>query len=215
MYVNKDIPELDDFPERDFELESLICGEQQEIDYDAVEPDIGWIDNDLSDTELINLARFGQTYAIPEKYADTDVRIYRIWCTMKQRCMDPNQKDYPKYGGRGIRVCNEWMSNFRLFYTWAIYNGYTDTFTIDRIDSNGNYEPNNCRWISMAAQQSNRSSNANYTINGETHTLKQWCDIRGANYTRAKKRRQAGWDIERILKPVSEIPALSARYGLR
>lgn len=83
-------------------------------------------------------------------------RIYRIWQAMRNRCGNPNKPDYKYYGGRGISVCEEWKNSFEPFYKWAMSNGYNDTLTIDRIDVNGNYEPNNCRWVTMAEQNKNK-----------------------------------------------------------
>ena len=87
-------------------------------------------------------------------------RLYKVWIGMRQRCNDPNQKSYPDYGGRGIRVCQEW-DNFEAFESWAMSNGYDPNSvnrecTIDRIDVNGNYEPSNCRWVSAAVQNKNK-----------------------------------------------------------
>lgn len=78
---------------------------------------------------------------------------------MKQRCRDVKAINYKHYGGKGIRVCDEWRENFQAFYDWAMANGYRDDLTIDRIDTKKNYEPSNCRWATMKEQQNNRSNN--------------------------------------------------------
>lgn len=83
-------------------------------------------------------------------------RPYRIWIGIKSRCRNPNDTGYRWYGGRGINVCNEWNDDFNSFYEWSMTHGYSDDLTIDRIDVNGDYEPSNCRWITMAEQSSNK-----------------------------------------------------------
>lgn len=101
-------------------------------------------------------------------------RIYEIWCGIKKRCYNKNDKNYPKYGGRGISVCEEWKNDFSIFFSWAISHGYKDNLTIDRINNNGNYEPNNCRWITHAEQQRNRTNNIFIEKDGIKKTLSEW-----------------------------------------
>lgn len=84
-------------------------------------------------------------------------RLYRIWKDMKRRCKNKNRRNYHNYGGRGIKVCDEWDSDYLNFRDWSIKNGYSDELSIDRIDNDGNYEPNNCRWISQQLQLINTS----------------------------------------------------------
>lgn len=93
---------------------------------------------------------------------------------MKQRCLNPNNHKYQRYGGRGIKVCNEWLKDFYTFNYWALSHGYKKGLSIDRIDVNGNYEPNNCRWASQKVQQNNRENNYRLTIEGQTKTLAEW-----------------------------------------
>lgn len=125
----------------------------------------------------------------------SDSRIYRIWQNMKRRCYNSNYKYYSYYGKKGVTMCDEWKNNFESFYEWSMSAGYSDKLTIDRINSNGNYEPDNCRWITRKEQQNNISSNLNFTINGETKTLAQWCEIYKAPHERTRYRVKNGWDI--------------------
>ena len=84
-------------------------------------------------------------------------RLYRIWHDMKNRCFYEKDKKYSYYGGRGITICNEWKDNFEKFKAWAVANGYKENLTIDRINNNGNYDPSNCRWVTMKEQCKNRA----------------------------------------------------------
>lgn len=110
------------------------------------------------------------------KHGKTGTRIYNIWRSMKKRCYIKSSKDYIRYGKRGILICSEWKESFENFYNWAINNGYNDNLTIDRIDVNGNYEPSNCRWITMKEQQSNKRSNHLITYKGVTLPVCLWAD---------------------------------------
>lgn len=99
-------------------------------------------------------------------------RINWLWANMRNRCNCPTNKDYGLYGGRGIHVCHEW-DKFINFYNWAMSHGYNDTLSIDRIDPNGDYCPENCRWITMEEQQSNKRNNRYIEVHGKRYTMAQ------------------------------------------
>ena len=97
--------------------------------------------------------------------------IYHVFCGMKRRCNNKNETEYKNYGGRGIRVCEEWQNNFVKFYEWAIRTGYKKGLQIDRIDVNGNYSPDNCRWVTPRENSLNRRNTVYFTIDGEKKLL--------------------------------------------
>lgn len=127
-------------------------------------------------------------------------RMYRIWSDMKSRCNNQNRPKYARYGGRGITVCSEWMSDFQAFYNWAMENGYQDDLSIDRIDNDGNYCPENCRWITMREQAANKSTNHYITHEGMTLTMTEWARRIGIPREVLKDRIcRYGWEHERAL----------------
>lgn len=89
-------------------------------------------------------------------HGGTGTRLYRIWKGIRQRCSNSNISYYKYYGGKGVTVCDEWLHDFTAFQQWALSHGYADNLTIDRIDGDGNYEPNNCRWVTMTVQNRNK-----------------------------------------------------------
>ena len=126
-------------------------------------------------------------------------RLYDIWNLMKQRCTNPNRPDFARYGGKGIKVCDEWLS-YDGFKAWALANGYADDLTIERNDSTGNYEPSNCRWATTKEQAVNKKSNVMVTFNGKTQTISQWAEELGINYFTLQSRiTKRHWSIERAL----------------
>ena len=132
-------------------------------------------------------------------------RIYKTYNSMKKRCYNENNSDYKHYGARGIKLCDEWIGKdgFINFYDWSMKNGYQEHLTIDRIDVDGNYEPNNCRWVELKIQENNRTNNRIITFNGETHTLAEWSEITGINYNTLSTRiYQRNWDISRALTTI-------------
>lgn len=127
-------------------------------------------------------------------------KLYSVRRTMIQRCTNVNSESYCRYGGRGIKVCEEWLDSFEAFRKWAYENGYKEGLTIDRIDNNGDYEPSNCRLVSMKVQSNNRSDNIHYELNGVTHTLSEWCDIYSVNYDLVKQRMiSLNWPFRKAL----------------
>lgn len=135
----------------------------------------------------------GLTYDRDGKIA----RLYRIWLGIKTRCFNPNEPGYFRYGGRGIKVCDEWMHNFKTFHDWALDNGYKENLTIDRINNNGNYEPDNCKWATSKEQANNRRTNRRITMKGETKTVAEWAEDSNIKYCQIIARLNDGWSLEK------------------
>lgn len=111
----------------------------------------------------------------------SDVRLYNVWNSIIERTTNPKSRVWNAYGGRGITICDEWRNSFESFKEWAEKNGYKDELTIDRINNDMGYTPENCRWATYKQQNNNRRSNVNITIDEETHTLAEWSEISGIN----------------------------------
>ena len=109
-------------------------------------------------------------------------RIYTIWSGMRARCSNPNLHDYPNYGGRGIKVCEEWKNSFEAFRDWAYKNGYNDELSLDRMDVNGDYCPENCKWATREEQQRNKQKTERYEYKGNLVTLAEIAEDCGVRY---------------------------------
>lgn len=137
------------------------------------------------------------------KHGGSDSHLYHVWCDMKRRCQDEHGKDWENYGGRGIEVCDEWKNDYVSFQRWALENGYSQGLTIDRIDVNKGYSPDNCRWADAVTQSRNRRNVHIITYNGKSQTLSAWAAEYNIPYEVLYYRCQRGWPIERALnKPI-------------
>lgn len=135
-------------------------------------------------------------------YTKIRPRLYRIWENMRSRCNYVGNTNYKNYGGRGIKVCEEW-NNYEVFRGWALENGYTDNLTIDRIDVNGNYCSDNCRWTTVKEQSRNKTVNHLLTLGGKTQCVSAWCEELKITESCLRKRLKLGWSVEKaLLTPV-------------
>lgn len=133
------------------------------------------------------------------RHGASESRLYRIWNDMKNRCLNDNYAETNYYKGRGIKICNEWKDDFVVFQDWAIKNGYKDNLSIDRIDGNKGYYPENCRWADAKTQSRNRRSNIAITHNGKTQLLIEWCEELGLPFNTIAMRIRRGWDREKAI----------------
>lgn len=126
-------------------------------------------------------------------------KIYSVWRGMKQRCYLKSNPSYKDYGGRGIRVCDLWLDDFQAFYDWAMENGYKEGLSIERINVNGDYEPDNCEWIPFSEQSLNKRNTRLITFNNKTLTLREWSEELNLSYGALERRLQVGWSVEKTL----------------
>jgi len=124
-------------------------------------------------------------------------KLYGVWCGMKERCNNPNNKRFDRYGGRGIKVCDDW-NDFSTFQLWSIQNGYRDGLTIDRINNDGMYSPDNCRFVTRAEQNRNYSRNHLITYNGETKCIADWANETGIKASTLSIRLKRWNDLDKV-----------------
>lgn len=141
-----------------------------------------------------------QREATPNKrHGFSKTRLYGIWSGIIGRCCNSKNHAYHNYGGRGIRICEEWRNDFLAFYKWAYANGYREGLTIERKDVNGNYEPSNCIWATMQEQANNTRCNKILTLNGESHTVAEWGRITNLGVQVIRNRLRDGFTVEETL----------------
>lgn len=126
-------------------------------------------------------------------------RLYRTWMGMHNRCYNHNHDRFKWYGGKGISICDEWHE-FISFRAWALSNGYTDELTIDRIDADRNYCPDNCKWVDMKVQANNRSNNRILQYRDKQYTATQLAEAHGLSPHTVFNRLKLGWDVDQIVE---------------
>jgi len=129
-----------------------------------------------------------------------DTRLYNIYKGMKKRCYNPNNHAYGLYGCRGIDICDDWLKDFEEFKAWSLANGYSDDLSIDRIDNERGYRPDNCRWITHKKQSNNRRDNRILEHQGQQHTLTEWANIKGISREALRNRLNKGWPVSIALE---------------
>ena len=131
------------------------------------------------------------------KHGHSRTKLYKVWTSIKQRCLNKKAQAYEHYGARRITIAKEWL-DFEIFRKWALNNGYKRGLSIDRIDVNGNYEPFNCRWATIKEQSNNRRTNHIVEWNGKSKTLKEWSETLNINYNTLRKRFRIGWSVDEV-----------------
>ncbi|OQA48413.1 MAG: hypothetical protein BWY46_01420 [Firmicutes bacterium ADurb.Bin300] len=157
---------------------------------------IEWADRD-NKGRFISEGAKGNKYAV--KHGQSYTKLYSVWHHIKGRCYGNDSQHKKYYSLRGITMCEEWKNDFVKFQKWALSNGYKEGLTIDRIDVNGNYSPNNCRWATPREQSNNKRNTLFITYNGVTHSVSEWSEIMGLPYHVVFKRHRKGWSAKRTL----------------
>ena len=139
-------------------------------------------------------------------HGEIHTRLYRIWGNMCNRCTNPSNPAWHNYGDRGIKVCDDWL-RYENFRDWANSSGYTENVTIDRIDNNKGYSPDNCRWADLITQANNKRNNHIIEYNGTSMTIAEWAVETGIPYKTLFNRFHLGWSAERALtQPMRKSP---------
>ena len=156
----------------------------------------------------------------PPRYKHTkkdNESLWSRWHGIKKRCLNENDERYHQYGGRGIKICKEWLESFDNFAEWALSNGYSENLTLERIDVNGDYCPENCKWITLREQAFNKRDTKWVDYKGEHIQLKILCDRLGVTYDTVHDRiYKRGWSIEdAVEKPSVHCNSLMSKCRAR
>ena len=159
------------------------------------------------DTQSCGCLHKEKLAAMFTKHGKRYSKLYTIWNNMKARTLNPNNDRYENYGGRGIKVCEEWVGDFSTFYDWAINNGYKEGLSIERKDVNGDYCPENCTWIQLKDQAKNKTNTHYIEYNNKTQSLTEWSKETGIPFNTLQARIVTlGWSIDKALEtPVRSI----------
>lgn len=141
-------------------------------------------EKNLNNKQLI-VSQYGLTSI--EEYTKYSIHLHHILIMMKKRCYDKNHQNYKYYGEKNIKICDDWLNNPNSFVDWSLLNGYKIGLQIDRINNAGNYEPNNCRWVTRIENANNTSRNVYIAFNHETKSLAQWCRYYNLDYKKTHR----------------------------
>lgn len=147
-----------------------------------------------------------------ETHGKSKTKLYYVWCGIRRRCNNPSVNGYERYGGRGITVCEEWAESFEAFMAWATANGYKEGLEIDRINNDGNYCPENCRWVTRYENMQNTRLNKHIEYNGKVYTINQLAEISGIEAWLIGERLRRGWSVE---EAITLIPKVGNNQNLR
>lgn len=132
-------------------------------------------------------------------HGESAAPLYHVWQSMRARCNNPKHRNFSNYGGRGIKVCEEWDRSYTAFRDWAQRSGYRKGLQLDRLNNNGGYSPLNCRWITPKGNSNNRRTSRYLEYNGERKSVAEWAAEKGISYQTLYSRITDGWTVEKAL----------------
>lgn len=182
------------------------CGNKVNVSHDRLTTgqtkSCGCLKVEMATSRIIHYNQEHNQKGENRKFPKCRIRIRQIYRHILDRCYKEDDPQYKNYGARGIAVCEEWKNNFENFYKWSLCTGYKDSLTIDRIDVNGNYCPENCRWASMEAQANNKTNNVRIAYKEKQYTIAEFSKIIGIKTATMWNRYKSGWSVEEMSNPM-------------